>query len=207
MAQKFVHKVSPELTDDAQYKAISDIPSSALAQGSTIKLYPGTYAPLTISTILDNIAIVGMGDAADVIIDVGSEISNTSANTVSFENLTIKGDNSAADADNACIEAMETDTAVLLKFKEVIFSNAEHAVRFHGILGDAVQLDYCDATGVDQAIVSNANCTINYCALNIAANAYFTSGGIDDPIATVRASTAGAANTGATVETVLALIS
>lgn len=207
MNQKFVHKVSPELTDDAQYKAISDIPASSLKQGSTILVYPGTYAPLAISTVFDNIAIVGMGDAAEVVFDVGSLIGNTSANTVSFENLTLKGDNSAADADNACIEAMETDTAVLLKFKEVIFSNAEHAVRYHGILGEAVQLDYCDATAVDQTIMSNANCTVNYSALNIAANAYFTSGGIDDPIVTVRASTAGAANTGATVETVLALLS
>ena len=207
MAQKFVHKVSPELTDDAQFKAISDIPASALAQGSTIKLYPGTYAPLGITSVLDNIAIVGIGDAADVVIDSGSLIGNTSANTVSFENLTIKGDNSAADADNACIEAMETDTAVLLKFKEVIFSNAEHAVRFHGILGNAVQLDYCDATAVDQTLASNANCTVNYSALNTAANAYFTSIGIDDPIVTIRASTAGAGNTGATVETVIALIS
>ena len=73
-------------------------------------------------------------------------------------------------------------------------------------------VEYCDMSEVDQAIVSNCNSEISFSQLNAAANTYYTPGGHADNlgavhVATVRASTAGAANAGNMTETVVALIS
>ena len=38
--QKFIHKVSPQLTQNAQFKAYGDIPENQLTAGSTVELYP-----------------------------------------------------------------------------------------------------------------------------------------------------------------------
>ena len=44
MANKAIHKVSPELTDNAQFKSVEEIPTTILGSGDTILVYPGSYA-------------------------------------------------------------------------------------------------------------------------------------------------------------------
>lgn len=209
--QKFVHKVSPELTDDAQYKSPTDIESVALTQGTTILLYPGEYSGLTGLT-WDDITIKGVGDIDEVIIHGPVTFTNTAANTCTFENIYFKGSNIVTTSDAVCVEFGHADDAsggVKPVFKECKFSNAEHAVRQHGATGD-IEIWRVDAGGVNQAIVSNANCNVSFSILNLAANAYFAhGGGNSDGDATVRvlASHSGGSNTGSTIETVRALIS
>ena len=205
MTQKFVHKVSPELTDDAQYKSPASIPAAALTQGTSIELYPGTYTDMT-SLSWDNVAVIGVGDKNEIIIS-SMTVANTSANTLTFHNVTFSGADANAAGDASAVEVLETDNASNLEFFGCKFNTAEHAVRHHGT--GTVTLNSVDATGVDQAIVSNSVAYVNFSMLNTAANAYFQSGGTSnaDPNVYVRASTAGSGNVGATVETVTALIS
>ena len=106
-----------------------------------------------------------------------------------------------------------------MKFENCIFTNSDFGVNQQANLTHtqllvltAVEMWWCDASGVDKAIVSNANAEINYSALNTTSNAYYTVGNDTlngDPAhtVTVRASTSGGANAGNMTETVLALIS
>ena len=61
--QRFIHKVSPQLTQDAQFKAYGDIPENQLTPGSTVELYPGTYSNITCA---NGVGIVGVGSPTDV---------------------------------------------------------------------------------------------------------------------------------------------
>lgn len=196
----------------ANYRALTDVPSDVLSQGdNTILLYPGTYTAPT-SAVWNDVAIVGVGDREEIVISGGMTIANTSTGTLSFENISFVGANAVTTSDAVCVTKLGA-ASTPLHFRNCTFSNAEHAVRHQATLALAtttpqVVMTYCDASAVDQAIVANANVGVNWSAMNAGANAYFASGGgAGTPTVTVRASTSGGSNTGATVETVLALIS
>lgn len=196
----------------ANYRNLSDIPSSVLSQGdNTILVYPGTYTAPT-SIVLNDVAFVGVGDREEIVISGDMTIANTSAGTTTFENITFLGANAVTNSNSVCVSKLGGASAPL-HFRNCTFSNAEHAVRHHATLAFAtttpqVVMTYCDASAVDQAIVANANVGVNWSAMNAGANAYFTpGGGAGVPVVTVRASTSAGSNTGNTVETVLALIS
>jgi hypothetical protein len=196
----------------ANYRNLSDIPSSVLSQGdNTILVFPGTYTAPT-NVVLNDVAFVGVGDREEIVISGAMTIANTSTGTATFDNLTFLGANAVTTSDSVCVSKLGA-ASTPLHFRNCAFSNAEHAVRHHSTLAFAtttqqVVMTYCDASAVDQAIVANANVGVNWSAMNAAANAYFTpGGGAGAPTVTVRASTSAGSNTGNTVETVLALIS
>jgi len=210
MTSKNTYRVGTDGT--ANYSSLSAIPSSVLAQGdNTILVYPGTYAAPT-NAVWNDVAIIGVGDREEIVINGGMTIANTSSGVLSFENITFVGANAVTTSDAVCVTKLGA-ASTPLHFRNCTFSNAEHAVRHQATLALAtttpqVVMTYCDASAVDQAIVANANVGVNWSALNASANAYFApGGGAGTPAITVRASTSGGANTGATVKTVLALIS
>jgi len=204
MAQKFVHKVSPELTDDAQYTAVSEIPTVDLTAGSTVLLYPGTYG--MIAGAFADIAFIGVGNRDDVVVDGGGiRLDNTATNAITVENMTLKGNSSVVTGGGAAVYK-EGIAAATIKLTNVVLANAEFGVVNEATTG-TMTLNGVDATGVDKSIMSNAAVEVNFSQLNTVANAYFTSGGAGVPAVTVRASTAGAANVGNTTETIIALIS
>ena len=83
--QRFIHKVSPQLTQDAQFKAYGDIPENQLTPGSTVELYPGTYANISCA---NGVGIVGVGSPTDVTIPAIAVSSGTTGN-VHIKNMTI----------------------------------------------------------------------------------------------------------------------
>lgn len=196
----------------ANYRNLSDIPSDVLTQGdNTILVFPGTYTAPT-NIVLNDVAFVGVGDREEIVISGGMTIANTSTGTATFDNITFLGANAVTTSDAVCVTKLGA-ASTPLHFRNCAFSNAEHAVRHQATLAlstttQQVVMTYCDASAVDQSIVANANVGVNWSALNSSANAYFTSGGgAGTPTVTVRASTSGGANVGATAKTVLALIS
>lgn len=212
MAGKNTYRVGTDGV--ANYSSMSAIPSEILAQGdATFLVYPGTYDALT-NAVLTDAAFVGVGDREEIVINGDTTIANTSSGTITFENLTFVGSNADAASGTACVTKLGA-ASTRLHFKHSTLSNAEHAVSHNGERAFAtttpqVVMDFCDASGVDQAIVANANVSVNYSALNTSSNAYFqpgTGGGDPAVTVTVRASTSGGANTGNNTETVLALIS
>lgn len=212
MSSKNIYRVGTD--GSANYSNFSEIPSYVLGQGdNTFLVYPGTYDAPT-AAIWSDVALVGMGDREEVVISGDMTIANTATGTLSFENLTFVGSNADATSGTACITKLGA-ASTPLHFNRCSFSNAEHAIAHNGELAFAtttpqVVLDFCDASGVDQAVVANANVSISYSALNTSSNAYFqpgTGGGNADLTVTVRASTSGGSNTGNNTETVIALIS
>lgn len=212
MSSKIVYGVGAD--GRANYSSLANIPSEILVQRDTsIQLYPGTYTAPT-NAVYDDIAFIGTGDREEIVINGDMTLANTSANTITFENITFVGSNAVTDSGTACVTKLGTGKTKL-HFKNCNFSNAEHAVSHNGIATlhtttPAIVMDFCDASAVDQAIVANSNVEINFSALNTGSNAYFTPGtGGGDPAltVTVRASTSGGSNTGNNTETVLALIS
>lgn len=212
MTSKNTYRIGTDGT--ANYATLVDVPASVLSQGdNTLLVYPGTYTAPT-NAVYADLAIVGVGDREEIVISGNMTIANTSSGTITFENLTMTGSDANAAGGAACVTKLGA-ASTKLHFKHVTFNTAEHAVAHNGEAAFAtttpqVVLDFCDATGVDQAIVANANVNINYSALNTSSNAYFQPGaGVGSPslTVTVRASTSGGANTGNNTETVLALIS
>jgi len=198
--------------------SISDIPSAALTQGGNeVHMYPGTYTAPTDVTAT-NYAYVGMGDRDSVIIDGDMTIADGSSGTITFKNLHFRGSTAASNGGKSCVTKLG-NTAVKLHFINCKFSNNEHGINQMANLvstaatgAPGLVVEYCDMSEVDQAIVSNCNSEISFSQLNAAANTYYTPGGHADNlgavhVATVRASTAGAANAGNMTETVVALIS
>lgn len=109
--QRFIHKVSPELTQDAQFKAYGDIPENQLTPGSTVQLYPGTYANISCA---NGVGIVGVGSPTDVTIP-GIAVSAGTTGNVHIENLTLTA------VSNAVSVAGPATTAKLF-VKDVVFN-------------------------------------------------------------------------------------
>lgn len=195
----------------ANYETLADVESYVLAQGNnTILLYPGTYT-VPANSVWNDVALIGVGDREEIVINGAVTLANTSTGAI-FENITFVGPNAVTNSDSVCVSKLGAASAPLT-FRNCTFSNAEHAVRHHATLAFAtttrqVDMQYCDASAVDQAIVANANVAVSYSALNAGANSYFASGGgAGLPTITVRASTSAGGNAASTVKTVLALIS
>ena len=210
MAGKNTYRIGED--GSANYPNLTSIPTDILTQGDTTFLvYPGTYTALTNAVITDA-SFVGVGDRDEIIINGTFTIANTSSVALLFDNITLQGPNAAAGSGSACVNKLGA-ASLPIKFDRVLFSNADIAVIHSAELAFAtstrqVTLNYSDASGVDKAVRANANVGINFSSLNISANAYFTaSGGTGTPSVLVRASTSGGSNTGATLETVLALVS
>lgn len=197
---------------------ITDIPSAALTQGGNeVHMYPGTYTAPT-SVVASDYAYIGVGDADEIIISGDMSFADGSTGSIVFKNITFQGSSATAAGGTSCVSKVG-NTAVTLKFENCIFTNSDIGVNqlanltSHAAAGtNGVEMWWCDASGVDRAIVSNANAEINYSALNTGSNAYYTVGDSTlngDPAhtVTVRASTSGGSNSGNMTETVLALIS
>ena len=198
--------------------SIDDIPAAALTQGGNeVHLYPGSYTANSGLTAT-NYAFVGMGDRDSIIVDGDMVINDASSGTITFKNIHFRGSTASSTGGKACV-TKNGNTAVKLHFINCKFSNNEHGINQCANListaatgAPGLVVEYCDMSEVDQAIVSNCNTEISFSQLNAAANTYYTPGGGTDNlgavhVATVRASTAGAANAGNMTETVLALIS
>lgn len=196
----------------ANYPNLVSIPSEILTQSNaTFLVYPGTYTAPT-NLVVTDASFVGVGDRDEIIINGTFTIANTSSVALLFENLSLVGTNAVAGSGSACVNKLGA-ASLPIKFERVLFSNADTAVIHSGELSFAtttrqVTMNYSDASGVDKAVRANANVGINFCSLNISANAYFTpGGGTGVPSVTVRASTSAGSNTGNTTKTVLALVS
>jgi hypothetical protein len=198
--------------------AINDIDSWALTQGGNeVHMYPGTYTAPT-GVVASDFAYIGMGDADEIIINGDMSFADGSTGSIVFKNITFQGSSAIAAGGTSCVSKLG-NTAVTLKFENCIFTNSDIGVNqlanltSHAAAGtNGVEMWWCDATGVDRAVVSNANSEINFSALNTGSNAYYTVGNSTlngDPAhtVTVRASTSGGSNSGNMTETVLALIS
>jgi hypothetical protein len=198
--------------------AINDIDSWALTQGGNeVHMYPGTYTAPT-GVVASDFAYIGMGDADEIIINGDMSFADGSTGSIVFKNITFQGSSATAAGGTSCVSKLG-NTAVTLKFENCIFTNSDIGVNqlanltSHAAAGtNGVEMWWCDASGVDRAIVSNANSEINFSALNTGSNAYYTVGNSTlngDPAhtVTVRASTSGGSNSGNMTETVLALIS
>ena len=219
---KQVIKISPSLTDDAHYRAITDVPQVVLnSVGSTLRFYPGTYAAA--SANLDGVAIEGVGSREDVIIN-SLTLGIGGANTVAIRGVTL---NTLVNTGNAnlviedCLIAAANDLATLgsagIENGEAgVISTGTVAIRRSRVSqGDIVLLQhsegdvdmsYVHAIGADRGMLSNANARVEFC--NFGANAYFTPGGTASYVPNVTTvASSGGANTGNTTETVTALIS
>ena len=90
MANKQVHRVSPELTDDAQFKAVEHIPTTMLKDGDTILVYPGEYSDPRTANVA-NVTIQGFGGAKDVVFNGFSIPSDGPGGAnVAIKNITIR---------------------------------------------------------------------------------------------------------------------
>jgi hypothetical protein len=197
----------------ANFSSFAEIPSYVTDQGdNTILVQPGTYdAPTNVSW--NDVALVGLGDIDEIVINGDMTIANTSTGVLTFENLTFVGSNGSVSGGASCVTKLGA-ASTKLRFNNVNMTNAEHGVSHNGEPAFAtttkqVTLNFCDLTAVDQAIVANANVAVSYSALNASSAAYFqpgTGGGVPALTVTVRASTSGGSNTGNNTETVLALI-
>jgi hypothetical protein len=210
MAGKNTYRIGEDGT--ANFPNLASIPSDILTQGDTTFLvYPGTYTALTNAVITDA-SFVGVGDRDEIIISGTFTVANTSSVALLFDNITLQGPNAAVASGSACVNKLGA-ASLPIKFERVAFTNADTAVIHNGELSFAtnvrqVTLNYSDVSNVDKAVKANANVAINFCALNTSSNAYFTAlGGTGTPAVLVRASTSGGSNTGATLKTVLALVS
>ena len=109
--QRFIHKVSPQLTQDAQFKAYGDIPENQLTPGSTVELYPGTYSNITCA---NGVGIVGIGSPTDVTVP-GIAVSSGTTGNVHITNMTITAVSNA-------VSVAGPSTAAKLFVKDVIFN-------------------------------------------------------------------------------------
>ena len=168
---------------NSNFEDLNAIDSTTLTQGdNTIQIYPGTYtAPL--GMVGTNVSFKGMGDRDAVIIEansaVGMTIGNTSSGSITFENLTIKGQDDVITGNPAGANTGITKLGAAstpLVFRNVKFINCEHAVthnaeRAFATTTTQVEMHYCQAD-VDKAIQSNANVHATYTLFG--ANAYHT---------------------------------
>jgi len=204
---------------NSNFSTIAEIDSTTLTQGdNTIQIYPGTHAAPT-SITASNICFKGMGDRDDVIIDgaaggaLGVTLADACSGIVTFENLTIKGQDNVLTGNPAGANAAITKSGnddVQLVFRNCKFVNAEHAVIHNGIHANAlgvnqVEMHYCQAA-VDKAIVSNSNVFATYSLFG--ANAYHTAAGAASPSTQIKTMLCGpnTANVGNATQVIVATI-
>jgi hypothetical protein len=201
---------------NGNFADLNSIDSAALAEANnTFQITPGEYTAPNDFTGTD-ISFQGLGDRDDVIIignsSVGFSVANTYAGALTFENLTIKGQDSVATGDpagsNTCVTKLGA-TASPMIFRNVKFTNAVHAANSHAEFAtsagvDTVEMHYCQAN-VDKAIVSNANVYATYSLFG--ANAYHTAEA-GDPALVIKTLLCGpnTANVGNSTETIQATI-
>ena len=90
MANKQIHRVSPELTNDAQFKSIESIPTTMLQDGDTILVYPGVYSDPRTANI-GNVMVEGFGNSDNVIFNGFSVLSDMPASsTVDLKNVKVQ---------------------------------------------------------------------------------------------------------------------
>ena len=199
------------------FKDLNDIDSTTLTQGdNTIQIYPGTYtAPL--GMVGTNVSFKGMGDRDAVIIEansaLGMTIGNTSSGSITFENLTIKGQDDVITGNPAGSNTGITKLGAAstpLVFRNVKFINCEHAVthnaeRAFATTTTQVEMHYCQAD-VDKAIQSNSNVHATYTLFG--ANAYHTALSGSHPSQVIKTLLCGpnTANVGNSTETIQATI-
>lgn len=203
--QKFIHLVDAELSQNAQFKSYDEIPTHALNWGSTIRFLPGVYEMGTLNNV-DNLTFEGVGNPADVVL-ANVVLASTTANTNAFRNLTLSGNSAAVGSSGRSIYVTLGATGTL-RFRDVVLTRGEYGIDNQSNTISLV-LEYCDATGTDKAIRSNAvvSANVRFSVLNSTANAYFTGANATLKAVQVIASQSGGSNTGNTLETVSALIS
>lgn len=90
MANNQIHRVSPELTNDAQFKSIESIPTTMLKDGDTILVYPGVYSDPRTANV-GNVMVEGFGNGDNVIFNGFSVLSDMPASsTVDIKNVKIQ---------------------------------------------------------------------------------------------------------------------
>jgi hypothetical protein len=137
-------------------------------------------------------------------------IANTSSGVISFKNITFQGSDASVTSNTFNVTKTGIGSCTLL-FENCKFTNAESAVNHFGTLAQmtttkAVEMSFCDGTGVNSGIAANANVELNYCRMGAGEHTRVVGAGSPDITATVVASTGGA-NVGNMTETVTALIS
>lgn len=202
--QKFIHTVDLELSQDAQYKSFSEIPSHALNFGSTIRFLPGVYEMGTVNA--DSLTFEGVGNRADVIL-ANLVLGSATANTVVFRNLTLNGSNTVATSGSNSIAITDGATGTVT-FRDVVFNNADFAIDNQG-RANFVELQYCHGK-TDRGIRSNSTASANiwFSVVNATSNVYFTTLNNDAarPFRVIASQSAGS-NSGNSVKTVSALLS
>jgi hypothetical protein len=203
--QKFIHLVDAELSQNAQFKSFDEIPAHALNWGTTIRFLPGVYEMGTLNNV-DNLTFEGVGNPADVVL-ANLVLANTTANTNNFRNLTLSGNSGAAASTGRSLMVNNGATGTL-RFRDVIFTRGDFGID-NQAAGVSLLLEYCDASGVDRALRSNAAASTNvrFSVLNASANAYFTGANATAKAIQIVASQSGGSNTGNTTRTVTALLS
>lgn len=201
--QKFIHIVDEELSGDAQYKSFSDIPSYALPRGTTVRFMPGVYEIGSIN--VDGIAFEGVGWVDDVTL-ANIVLGNTSANTISFHRVTLSGINSVAGTGTKSI-GTAADTVATLKFKDCKFTQGDYGIDNQGRA--TLDISFCDFSGVDKAVRSNAAVTARFTLLNASSNAAFTPANGATRAFTVQATggAGNASNTGLSTRTAITSLS
>ena len=157
MANKAIHKVSPELTDNAQFKSVHEIPTTILGSGDTILVYPGEYADPRTSNVAD-VAIVGVGDRDDVCFYGFSipDATSQGANVV-IKNVTIKA-----------AGLIVGNTEVTVKVYDSVLDGTSGPARSAALAlaNGAVTAGVTDSNAAGAAGVSmNAAITLDHCEL------------------------------------------
>lgn len=195
--QKFIHQVDAELSGDAAYKTFASIEGHALTPGTTVRFFPGVYELGSIS--LDNISFEGAGNREHVVL---ANAVVTAANTVSFRNVTFSGNSDVAGSTGASIHITNASNASsVVKFDYVNFVYGDFGVDLQGL--SKLHMNYCDGTGVDRLLRSNAvhAANVNFTMGNLAGNAWFTGANAGLKAVTTFMTYGGAANTGNTSKT------
>mgnify|MGYP001571951259 CR=1 FL=1 len=201
-SQKFTHYVDSELSGQAAYRHPANIESHALTYGTTIMLQPGVYEMSSFTA--DGITFKGLGNRADVVL---ANLLLTAANTVVFNNLTLSGNSDAAASTGRSIFIENASNAAsTVRFEGVKFTSGDFGIDNQG--ASALWLEYCDGTGVDRLLRSNAvhAANVNFTMGNLAGNAWFTGANATLKAATTFMSYGGAANTGNTTKTARAAL-
>ena len=170
MPSVMMHKVSGTLTDDAQYKDFNEIPTSALASGSVVELYPGTYNAIS-SANACGVTLRGVGSPASVVIP-SVTISSGSTGVARFENMTI----GSGDDTTPVMNVVGTSTSAGISMKGVVVNTgaatSPAAIANHGT--GAVVLRHCHfeddeaiaPTAVSSVWSNGAGNVLEFCNIN-----------------------------------------